>query len=34
MRILKLTRDTVDCGPGKDRAVADKIDVLKRCERR
>jgi Ca2+-binding RTX toxin-like protein len=27
-------RDRVDCGPGWDRAVADKIDVLKRCEKR
>jgi Ca2+-binding RTX toxin-like protein len=27
-------RDRIDCGPGWDRAVADKIDVLKRCEKR
>jgi Ca2+-binding RTX toxin-like protein len=27
-------RDHVDCGLGWDRAVADKVDVLKRCEKR
>jgi hypothetical protein len=26
-------RDRVDYGAGKDRAIADKIDVLNRCER-
>jgi hypothetical protein len=27
------TRDVIDCGPGRDSVVADKIDVLKGCER-
>ena len=26
--------DSVDCGPGRDRVVADSIDRLRRCERR
>jgi hypothetical protein len=25
-------RDRVDCGPGRDRALADKVDALRRCE--
>jgi Ca2+-binding RTX toxin-like protein len=27
------TRDVVDCGPGKDTVTADKVDVVKHCER-
>ena len=26
-------RDVVRCGPGADAGVADKVDVLKRCEK-
>ena len=26
-------RDTVDCGSGRDRVAADKLDRLRRCER-
>jgi Ca2+-binding RTX toxin-like protein len=26
------TRDRVDCGAGKDRAIADKIDIVRNCE--
>ena len=26
-------RDTIDCGPGKDRVIADKIDRMVNCER-
>jgi Ca2+-binding RTX toxin-like protein len=26
-------RDTIDCGSGKDTVVADKIDVVKGCEK-
>jgi hypothetical protein len=25
-------RDTVDCGPGSDRAVVDAIDIVSNCE--
>jgi hypothetical protein len=27
------TRDYVDCGPGRDTATVDKVDVVKHCER-
>ena len=26
-------RDVVDCGPGDDSAVVDRLDVVRRCER-
>jgi hypothetical protein len=26
-------RDRVDCGPGDDHVIADRADVLQRCER-
>jgi CSLREA domain-containing protein len=26
-------KDTIDCGPGRDRATVDRIDRVKRCER-
>jgi hypothetical protein len=25
-------RDTIDCGPGRDRAVVDSVDIVKNCE--
>ena len=26
-------RDVVDCGPGRDIAIVDRVDVVRRCER-
>lgn len=34
IRVRDNTRDRVNCGGGVDRVKADRVDVLKRCERR